>query len=115
MATPYQERKIRDPALNPGDQPYFDGAAAGKLMLKKWRDCGQHHHANSSRYHTANGASCIDGDSARSGCSPPQLDRIDGCVGNSALRNSARRRKDQRRGRQRYQLHRFDRERGDHL
>ena len=44
MATPYQERKIRDPALNPGDQPYFEGAAAGKLMLKKCRDCGQHHH-----------------------------------------------------------------------
>ena len=44
MATPYQERKIRDPALNPGDQPYFDGAAAGKLMLKKCRDCGQNHH-----------------------------------------------------------------------
>ena len=44
MATPYQERKIRDPALNPGDQPYFDGAAAGKLMLKKCNDCGKTHH-----------------------------------------------------------------------
>ena len=44
MATPYQERKIRDPALNPCDQPYFDAAAEGKLMLKKCRDCGQHHH-----------------------------------------------------------------------
>ena len=44
MATPYQERKIRDPALNPGDQPYFDGAAAGKLMLKKCNDCGKSHH-----------------------------------------------------------------------
>ena len=44
MATPYQERKIRDPALNPGDQPYFDGAAQGKLMLKKCNDCGKTHH-----------------------------------------------------------------------
>ena len=32
MATPYQERKIRDPAVNPGDQPYFDAANEGKLM-----------------------------------------------------------------------------------
>ena len=44
MATQYQERKMRDPALNPGDQPYFDAAAEGKLMLKKCADCGQHHH-----------------------------------------------------------------------
>ena len=35
---------MRDPALNPGDQPYFDAAAEGKLMLKKCADCGQHHH-----------------------------------------------------------------------
>jgi uncharacterized OB-fold protein len=44
MATPYQERKIRDPALNPGDEPYFDAAAQGKLMLKKCNDCGEVHH-----------------------------------------------------------------------
>ena len=44
MATPYQERKIMDPALNPGDQPYFDAAAQGKLMLKKCNDCGEFHH-----------------------------------------------------------------------
>jgi uncharacterized OB-fold protein len=44
MATPYQERKIRDPATNPGDQPYFDAAAEGKLMLKKCNDCGEVHH-----------------------------------------------------------------------
>ena len=24
MATPYQERKYRDPSLNPGDAPYFE-------------------------------------------------------------------------------------------
>ena len=44
MATPYQERKMRDTAMNPGDQPYFDAAAEGKLMLKKCADCGEHHH-----------------------------------------------------------------------
>ena len=44
MATPYQERKLRDPALNPGDQPYFDAAAEGKLMLKKCSACGEFHH-----------------------------------------------------------------------
>jgi uncharacterized OB-fold protein len=44
MATPYQERKMRDTAMNPGDQEYFDAAAAGKLMLKKCGDCGEHHH-----------------------------------------------------------------------
>ena len=44
MATQYQERKIRDPAMNPGDKPYFDAAAEGKLMLKKCNDCGEVHH-----------------------------------------------------------------------
>src|SRR5215217_6652628 len=31
MPTQYQERKMRDPALNPGDQPFFDAAKEGKL------------------------------------------------------------------------------------
>ncbi len=44
MATPYQERKIRDPALNPGDEPYFKAAGEGKLMLMKCKDCGKVHH-----------------------------------------------------------------------
>ena len=44
MATPYQERKMRDTTMNPGDQPYFDAAAEGKLMLKKCGECGEHHH-----------------------------------------------------------------------
>ena len=44
MATAYQERKMRDPSLNPGDQAYFDAAAAGKLMLGKCGGCGEHHH-----------------------------------------------------------------------
>lgn len=44
MATPYQERKVRDPAVNPGDQEYFDAAAEGKLMLKKCGECNEVHH-----------------------------------------------------------------------
>ena len=44
MATPYQERKVRDPAMNPGDQEYFDAAAQGKLMLKKCGECNEVHH-----------------------------------------------------------------------
>ena len=44
MATAYQERKMRDTSLNPGDQQYFDAAAAGKLMLGKCGACGEHHH-----------------------------------------------------------------------
>lgn len=44
MATAYQERKIRDPAMNPGDEPYFQAAGEGKLMLKKCGECNEVHH-----------------------------------------------------------------------
>ena len=44
MATQYQERKYRDPALNPGDERYFEAAAEGKLLIKKCNDCGKNHH-----------------------------------------------------------------------
>jgi uncharacterized OB-fold protein len=44
MATLYQDRKLRDPAVNPGDKEYFDAAADGKLMIKKCSECGEHHH-----------------------------------------------------------------------
>ena len=44
MATPYQERKIADVALNPGDEPYFEAAAQGKLLLKKCSACNEVHH-----------------------------------------------------------------------
>ena len=44
MTTPYQERKMRDTTLNPGDLPYFEAAANGQLMLKKCASCGEHHH-----------------------------------------------------------------------
>jgi uncharacterized OB-fold protein len=30
--------------MNPGDQPYFDAAAEGKLMLGKCGGCGEVHH-----------------------------------------------------------------------
>ena len=44
MATPAQERKYRDPTLNPGDEAYFKAAGEGKLMLGKCKDCGKVHH-----------------------------------------------------------------------
>lgn len=44
MATPYQSRKMRDPALNPGDEAYFKAAGEDKLLLKKCKDCGKVHH-----------------------------------------------------------------------
>ncbi len=44
MATPYQERKLRDPAMNPGDKPYFDACAEGRLLIGKCGGCGKVHH-----------------------------------------------------------------------
>jgi uncharacterized OB-fold protein len=44
MATPYQERKIADPTINVGDEPYFEAAAQGKLLFKQCADCGKPHH-----------------------------------------------------------------------
>ena len=35
---------MRDPTMNPGDEPYFQAAGEGKLLLKKCNQCGQHHH-----------------------------------------------------------------------
>ena len=35
---------MRDPQMNPGDEPYFQAAAEGKLLLKKCNQCGEHHH-----------------------------------------------------------------------
>ena len=46
MATAYKERKIPAPTLNEGDAPFFEGAAAGKLMLKYCNDCKQYQHDN---------------------------------------------------------------------
>jgi len=44
MATPYKERQIADPAMNIGDEPYFEAAAQGRLLVKKCADCGGIHH-----------------------------------------------------------------------
>ena len=43
MATPYQERKVSDPVMNVGDEPYFEAAAQGRLLIKKCGDCGEIH------------------------------------------------------------------------
>ncbi|SCU76889.1 conserved hypothetical protein [Cupriavidus necator] len=44
MPTFSEARKIADPALNPGDEPYFAAAAQGRLLLKACRSCEQSHH-----------------------------------------------------------------------
>ena len=44
MPTPYQERKIPAPAVNPENRPFFDAAAQGRLLVKKCAACGEHHH-----------------------------------------------------------------------
>jgi uncharacterized OB-fold protein len=44
MATPYQDRKLNDPNLNVGDEPFFEATAQGKLLLKKCKDCGEYHY-----------------------------------------------------------------------
>ena len=44
MTTPYKERPIADPVMNVGDEPYFEAAAQGRLLLKKCTDCGELHH-----------------------------------------------------------------------
>ena len=37
-------RKITAPAVNPENQPFFDAAAEGKLVVKFCADCKQFHH-----------------------------------------------------------------------
>ena len=44
MATPYQERKLSEPLLNPGDEPYFAATAQGRLLVKHCTACGENHH-----------------------------------------------------------------------
>ena len=43
MATPHKDRKIADPLLNIGDEPYYEAAGQGKLLLKKCGACGEVH------------------------------------------------------------------------
>ena len=42
MSTP--ARKIPAPPLNPENQPFFDAATQGKLLVKKCTGCGERHH-----------------------------------------------------------------------
>ncbi len=44
MPTLSLDRKISDPVLNPGDEPYFDAADGSRLLVKTCRNCGQAHH-----------------------------------------------------------------------
>ncbi|MFM0487680.1 Zn-ribbon domain-containing OB-fold protein [Paraburkholderia graminis] len=44
MTTDHIDRKISDPAPNPGDEPYFDAASEGRLMIKRCNACQQPHH-----------------------------------------------------------------------
>jgi len=44
MATLYTDRKINDPALNPGDEPYFNAASDGRLLVKHCNACHEPHH-----------------------------------------------------------------------
>ncbi|HSD55503.1 MAG TPA: Zn-ribbon domain-containing OB-fold protein [Burkholderiales bacterium] len=43
MPTPYRDRKIPPPQINPGDERFFDAAAQGKLLIKRCADCGECH------------------------------------------------------------------------
>ena len=44
MPTYAAERKLLDPALSPGDAPYFEAAAMGRLLVKHCNSCGEVHH-----------------------------------------------------------------------
>lgn len=44
MPTPYQDREIPDPQPNIGDEPYFEAAAQGRLLIKRCLECGKPHH-----------------------------------------------------------------------
>lgn len=43
MATPYQQRELGAPALNPGDEVYFDAAREGRLLVKRCTACQAFH------------------------------------------------------------------------
>ena len=44
MATPYQDRTITAPVATPENQPHFDAAERGELLIKRCQACGQHHY-----------------------------------------------------------------------
>jgi uncharacterized OB-fold protein len=41
---PAKDRKIPPPSVNAENKPYFDAAAAGRLVVKHCTDCAQYHH-----------------------------------------------------------------------
>lgn len=43
MTTSYQERSMPAPHLQPGDEPFFEAAAEGRLLIKRCADCNQVH------------------------------------------------------------------------
>lgn len=44
MSESNSQRKLADPQVNPGDEPYFAAAAEGRLAIKSCRSCGKVHH-----------------------------------------------------------------------
>lgn len=44
MRGTYTDREIPDPQMNIGDEPYFEQAAEGRLLIKRCADCGRPHH-----------------------------------------------------------------------
>lgn len=43
VTTPYQERTIAPPLVLPGDEPFWEAAAAGRLLVKRCADCARLH------------------------------------------------------------------------
>lgn len=43
MATMYQDRPMPAPPVNPGDEPYFEAAAEGRLLIRQCGDCSEFH------------------------------------------------------------------------
>lgn len=44
MTTLSAERKLGEPALNPGDEAYFDAASEHRLLIKSCNACHEKHH-----------------------------------------------------------------------
>ena len=44
MATIYQDRVITAPVTTPENQPYYDAAARGELLIKRCQACSAFHH-----------------------------------------------------------------------
>ena len=43
MATAYEPREMMAPEINPGDAPFFEAAADGRLLIKRCNDCNEAH------------------------------------------------------------------------